>query len=249
MQLPDFEHSMAWWDKFRAFHRCFGMRNTWTIDGPIVHFDTGEAMVTRSKWDPDDRKTYNDLRIQVLGTNDDTLRKFFLVEDLERPVPKSWVTREGTQTLWLDLDHEMAVALDAPMTADTMERVPLRLRPHAKVYYTGEDQPPIGGPIIVSRPKTHPKGLLEHVKGIESACTVWKCHNPKFMLWDNTSGTKGWSSANEIKKQSILKRDYDDYAEKEFRMLSDDERYLIAVNPIRGGFTKETHAFLKFKVT
>ena len=242
MKLPEFNMNEAKWDYFRAFYIRRGPGYDYN-NQPIVQFDTGEVIVTKSRWEPDIRKTYEQWNVGVYATTDDYTSLKLCVPGTEKPLPKAWLSRDGLQTLWVDYDHKLAVRIDKKIAADTMKRIPERFRSSVNVYYGGKDDTPLGAPIEVSRPKKHHPSLVDHCEGIKAACAVWKTHNEKFVV---SRGALGFVEHDRF-LAAFKARDMDHYTDIEFRNLNDNERMLIHNLGIPNGFDSEYHEFLNLK--
>jgi hypothetical protein len=161
---------MMEWDSWRAFHieHCGHSK--------FVQFDTGELVVCRNGWRPENRQVYKELHIQIVATDDDDCPKLY-VPGSTKPVFKSHLNHKGQQTLLLDLDHKRAVSLDSYLDEDNAPLVPRRFTNsnsrYVTAWYAGPDAVPVAAPIIRHYPQPLTHDQRNHIKELVDASKVW----------------------------------------------------------------------------
>jgi len=236
MKLPEFDRSKMFWDNWQAFYviHTFGDR--------FIQFDTGEFVICQNRWHPDKRRPYNDLHIQVVGTDDRDCPKLFVPHET-KPIPKSHLNRTGMQVLLLDHDHQRAVSLEGWMTKDNAgARIPERFIDRGagrsvRAYYAGPDAFPVGA-VPITRHFPHPltSEQRRHIVELRNACTVW------IQMQDNPAAL----TIEGRREHRDVQTRVDYFVNTPFRDLTTPQRIAIAVR----GFDMiklETNPWLTFK--
>jgi hypothetical protein len=227
MKLPKFDRTKMDWDIWRAFYIIH-------VRSSFVQFDTGEFIVTARRWNPDERRTYKELNLQVVATSDDACPRLYVPGSM-KPVPKLHLIDKGQQTLLLDLDHKRAVSLDGWLTKENAPLVPRRFTERqsgVSAWYAGPDAVPVGMPVTRYYPEPLTVAQRKHVTELEDAAKVWlqMQGEPETLM----------------QKWRILKLPVRDFVDVSFSVLTTEHRAAIAVN----GFNmiaKEEHAYLTFE--
>lgn len=169
MKLPAFDHSKMEWDAWNAFHIVLEYR-------AFVQFDTGELVVCRNSWHPNNRHIYKALHLQIVATGDEDCPQLF-VPGQDKPIPKSHLNHQGMQTLLLDFDHKRAVALDSYLTQESAPLVPDRFTNsnsrYVTAWYAGPKAVPVGTPVIRHYPQPLTYDQRKHINELVDACKVW----------------------------------------------------------------------------
>ena len=172
MKLPNFDRSKMEWDSWHAFHITHEGYNK------FVQFDTGEVVVCYRRWQPDNRRDYPELHVQIVATDDEKCPKLYIPGDTPIPIPKSHLNHNGQQILLVDFDHKRAVSLDRVLNrADNPPPIPERFLDNnnrdISAYYAGPNAVPIGSPITRHYPTPLTYDQRKHIKELEDACKVW----------------------------------------------------------------------------
>lgn len=168
MKLPAFDHSRMEWDSWNAFHIVHQYN-------AFIQFDTGEFIVCRSSWRPENRQIYKELNIQIVGTDDDLCPQLF-VPGQAKPVAKSHLNHHGMQTLLLDFNHKRAVSLWPGLGKDNAPLVPERFTSAARnvtAWYAGPNAVPVGSPVTRYYPQPLTTTQRKHINDLEDASKVW----------------------------------------------------------------------------
>lgn len=231
MKLPDFDHSKMEWDSWQAFHVNLGYY-------AFIQFDTGEFVVANHSWRPEVRKTYSELHIQIVATDDDECPKLYTPGMASvvgaKPIFKSHLNHHGQQTLLLDLDSKRAVGLHPGLTKENAPLVPERFTKSHRctIWYAGSDAMPVGAPITRHYPQPLTFNQRTHIKELEDASKVW-------LQMQHPAGLK--------KRHDDVGVPVGDFVDVSFAALTIEHRTAIAV----GGFNmivKEEHPWLTFNV-
>lgn len=184
MKLPPFDHSKnaRKYDRFGEFYNELENRHYWGYNAnPFIMLETGEFFISRGRFPPDKRHTYEGLNISIMGSADPLFAHLMNGKKLLTPdgdeVKRSWLNQETYQTLIIDHDTNHVVRSSWPNNSDFDKadtRIPPRLRKYASVYWAGEGEPPMGRkPLSLSAP--HPKDdeAVAHVDSLVAACKAW----------------------------------------------------------------------------
>jgi hypothetical protein len=175
MRLPTFDHNLAKWDRFRAFH--MDHRNGRYGYGPaFVQFDTGELICELNFPRPDMRKEYKDLNVRVFATGDRHNyyhREATYTTPEGEPLKNGWLHHGAMQYLLHDLDTKRVVRLYT--SGDFSGVIPTRFRGSrmCSVYFPGPGEPPIGAPVKVTKPLPMTREERDHVNALRAACKAW----------------------------------------------------------------------------
>ena len=178
MIIPEFNHAMRRWDAYQRFYTSILRRNGYDL-GWCIGFDTGEAIITRSTFEPAQRKFYDQCGIQIVTTADMACPALFFdppaANDDEAPIPASWLNHGGQQTLLIDMQFKRAIALSGNSKTPTHWKttIPTSLRSVADAYCHGTGMMPVGSPIAVSMPMKYPLEVKEKTDDLANACKVW----------------------------------------------------------------------------
>lgn len=173
MKLHDWNHPLARWDRYKAFHmslRRGGVVDTsghYAANAPFVQFDTGELICNLCSPGPEDRGEYAGLNVGVYGTTDSTCPTLYMADGTR--VPTAWLDCGGMQHLLVDHDLRRAYRLDDMLDVD---RIPQRFvnDPHqrrwqtVRAYYPGPGREPITGQVTVRPPFKPTADEREHVE-------------------------------------------------------------------------------------
>ena len=147
------------WDYYQRFH-------THHARSAIVQFDKGELMVTKYKFDPDERCRINDFGIAFVATHDKSDVLHHLHDASGRHILKSWV---DTNMLLVDYSNNQVIALNFGRigTPDYPE-VPKPIAVlHPCAYCSGAGRKWVGGGSISYRtPAKLDKAQKEHLKDV-----------------------------------------------------------------------------------
>jgi hypothetical protein len=176
MRLPTFDHNLAKWDRFRAFH--IDHRSGRYGYGPaFVQFDTGELICELHFPRPEQRMEYKDLSVRVFATMDRHnyyhREASYTAPDGE-PLKNGWVHGTGGgQYLLHDLDTKRVVRLRT--SGDFSGVIPTRFRgPRTcSVYFPGAGEPPIGAPVKIVKPLPLTQDERSHIAALRAACKAW----------------------------------------------------------------------------
>ena len=239
MKAQPFDQSKMRWDEYRAFHVH---RSRY-----LVQFDTGEMIFTYNEPDPDFRKHFRDLEIQIVATNDDDCPKLYTDEGEE--VKKAWVTRNGQQHLAVDHERGVAVRLQHQYDQHRNPRLPPRFLNYAAAYWSGPERRPVGAPITLSKPRAFSAEQNAHILQTISACKAWVEMNgigsdvwTKYTLLDGTvfqpaRRANSWSSKYEpLKRSQLLTTSFAD--------MSHQSRWEWTVYMPEPDFTETKHTYL-----
>lgn len=177
MRLPTFEHSLAQWDRFRAFH--IDHRGGRYGYGPaFVQFDTGELICELNYPRPNMRKEYKDLNVRVFATGDRHnyyhREARYTTPDGE-PLKNTWLHYGGAmQYLLHDPDTKRVVRLGTSGSGHSGV-IPARFRGAriCSVYFPGPGEPPIGAPVNVTKPLPMTREERDHINALRAACKAW----------------------------------------------------------------------------
>lgn len=158
-------------DRFKAHYMCLDVATHYYY-GDVVLFDTGELIVTPNKWAPDKRKLYKNWNVQIVSTTDPDCPALYLPGE-DKPCIKAHLNHGGQQILWIDHDHKRAVSLERTCNGGFTDHIPERFRGLATVYYYGKNSPPLGGSVILTKPKVFPNETLRSTNALQQACRVW----------------------------------------------------------------------------
>jgi hypothetical protein len=161
MRLPAFDHTDARWDEFKAFHVRHRARDA------IVQFDTGELIITSGYFKPHQRRAYQTFGLTILAGHD-TPQLPDMVTPTGEPVRRSWLATP--QTLLIDESTRRVVRL---LRYGQLKGIPVRLRGHARGYFAGPGEPPLGGSVSVKRPIRLTPEQRRHLADVHAACTMW----------------------------------------------------------------------------
>ena len=174
MILPPFDVKEMLFDRFHRFHVWPEGYNT------FVQFSTGELIAIHRRWDPDARRTYKNLGIQIVATTDDYCPLFYTAPTDTKHIPKSYLDICGAQTLLIDETHGVVVSVERCNDPDIdqldpayLYKVPEDLRRDAIVYYPGEKSLPLGWPTYVRVPCKYTKEQMEQAEDLRLACVAW----------------------------------------------------------------------------
>lgn len=168
MKLCEVNHAARKWDTYCAFH--------WHVKPGFVQFETGELIYTVGKPDPDQRRVYNALNVQIVSTADPSCPTLLLPDGT--PVKKAWLTRGGMQYLAIDRDLNVAVQLIVPYhgrgkASDKDKLAPAHLEGRFAAYWTGPGRTPVGQAIEVSTPLKLDDEQQGHIDSILAQCGAW----------------------------------------------------------------------------
>lgn len=172
MKLPPFNHSKMEWDGWRAFHVEHGH-----MYGTFIQFDTGEFVVCRHHWRPEQRIVLKDLHIQITATGDKDCPRLY-VPGQTKSIPKSHLDHKGMQVLLLDFDHKRAVSLEHTLDKDNApSSIPTRFLDNNSrditAYYAGPKAIPLGTPIVRHFPQPLSRDQRNHLNELTEAAKVW----------------------------------------------------------------------------
>jgi hypothetical protein len=230
MKFPAFDHANAKWDAFKRFYIQHGpgYDHGYGSSRPFVQFDTGEVIVTRHKFDPDERHVYKDLGIAVYGTADDKCPTFTTPDG--ETVLKSWLTYLGQQIVLADLGTRKVVRMDYHRYEDPID-CPSDLRPNARAYFAGEGRDPVGRAVKVARPTARTKEEKAHVQSMIDASKMWAEILP--------------SDQRHTYPSKPL--DFDHVLKGEFKDFGRSERLQMIHKGVVNGYTTVSHPYLLLK--
>ena len=179
MKLPAFSHAAGdrKWDRFREFYNEVEVGQHY-YNNPFIMFETGEFIITRSRFNPTARKHYGRLNISLHGSTDARWSTFLKNKNAKLKTPDgdevlfSWLNDGRYQTILVD--HDSGRVVRCSIDPDCDKRIPARLRHCANVYFACDKEPPIGGkPLILTEPAQLTGIDKKHVDYIVSACKAW----------------------------------------------------------------------------
>jgi hypothetical protein len=174
MQVPEFDHKQAQWDRWKAFHVTHG--GDYQLSAPFVQFDTGEVVCTQWKFKPEMRRVYKDLNVRVVGTNDLDCPSFTTPDGAS--VLRGWLSGKDTrraQHLLIDLDTKHVVSLHEWLGEGI--GMPNRFNRRATAWFAGVEAEPIGSPVKVVRPRVYTKEERAHVRKLHANIVVYNKMN------------------------------------------------------------------------
>ena len=131
-------------------------------------------------WDPDQRRLYSDLNIQIVSTKDDDCPKLARPGD-NKPIPKAHLNYQGQQILLVDWNHRIAVSLDRHDKRRPRTQISRNLgmaqwlesKDTIVAYYPGEKHAPRGQQVVIECDYPFSKGQNEHLADLLQACQTW----------------------------------------------------------------------------
>lgn len=210
MILPPFaSETRRLWDYYEQFH-------THVADG-FVQFESGELIYTRAFPDPDDRRVYAKLGVQIVSTTDASLPKLLTPEG--QPIPKSWLNRQGMQYLAVDLDLKCAVRLTRSKTDnEASKKVPYFLEGHFNAYWSGPGRMPIGANITTQEPRVLSADDKAHMDSIKAQCEAWMAMTGTTVLgrriWRDNAPV-GWLGKTPATAETVLGKTMADISERD----------------------------------
>lgn len=168
------------WDRYSAFYKAVGQYE-------FILFETGEFRINHVEPDPDVRRHYESLGIELYATND-TLPygiKGFRAPDGEDVAP-AWMDVNGQQYLLIDHTHNIAVRL-SPWR--DREKVFGPLPEHlagCSAYYPNVRAKPIGAPILLSKPdpRGRKKETQKWLADLQAVATVlYQMQDKEYREW------------------------------------------------------------------
>jgi hypothetical protein len=235
MKLPPFDHSKMRWDAWQAFHVDH-------LHGRFIQFDTGEFVVCSYSWRPDQRRTYGELGLQVVATDDKDCPQLYAPGVISvigaKPIPKTHLGHHGQQMLLLDLPNRRAVGLGGMLDKDAWPTIPERFTDcYSRIvaYYSGPEAMPIGAPITQHHPHPLTPGERTHIRELIDACKVWLQMQP------NPDELK-----NKHRNAKVLP--VGDFVDVSFSALTTEHRMAIAVRDGFNMIVKKTHPWLTFNL-
>jgi len=189
---PHRSGSTTMWDRFNLHHM-------FTDGNKVVHFETGEMVVTFrfcGRVGPDDYRYYKHRNIIISSTTDSEFSHLLKQNGIglcrpgdKTPMPASWLqkTIDGStdaQTLVIDLDHMVAVNMTPLSGAGTgvstedprrnwIDRKPRHIQRVPGVYYPNRESAPEGYGVRVTRPYKMSDDEKAHLNSLTRACKAW----------------------------------------------------------------------------
>ena len=226
MQLPEFDHSIAKWDRWRAFYLDHGRGGFvtpnyygWSGGHQFTQFDTGELICT-AHGGTKDRGKFKHLNLEiVLATKTDEIKDMVFSLPDGTAVPKAWFVA-GTP-LVIDWDVGRAYKLGHGIQRDTSvpERFKRAAQYRARMYWPGPGREPITDTrVTLSRPKVWTPEQREQLTEIKDAAlttcqlrglpdwlgvTATRLGTPQADIWDEWSMFMP-TRTNALKKYSDL---------------------------------------------
>lgn len=164
MICPDFSVNISRvrWDGWRAFH---------VNHGPFTQFDTGELVLRSQTWNPDDRRSFRDLGVTIVASEDETLPALILPDGT--PIKRAWLYDGGAQVLLID-DSTRHVVRIGPWLKGENSLLPTRFAGRAiEAYFAGPGRPPIGTAVSVSPPYKLSKDEKDYLASLRAAAKMW----------------------------------------------------------------------------
>jgi hypothetical protein len=238
MRLPEWDMSRAYWDAYRRFHR--------ELPNGFVQFDTGELIcIGRFSDQPDKRKLYKDLNVEVVSTTDTHCPMFLMGGE---PVKKTWLDEKGQQILLIDHDNGHVVALagtggglDLTMPRPWALGVPESLRRHASAYWHGPHSPPVGSPVIVNKTRRLSPAEREHIEAIRSECKGWDVMSEQPRREGRWENHRHWIKGDDGRQALLFDRAMQ---VKSYLDLTHDERLDASRHGVSNGTVKHEVPFL-----
>ena len=180
MRLPTFDMGEAYWDEYKQFYIPHASKYD-ARRGPLIQFQTGELFVINRTWEPDERKLYANLNIQVVSTKDDDCPALFRPGD-KKAIPKSHLNCAGQQILLVDWNHHVAVGLDGDKRKKFRYPKDLGMSQWLEnksfaAWYKGEKYEPIGQQVCIEYDYPFTKDQQEHLSDLKMACATWYAMN------------------------------------------------------------------------
>lgn len=221
MILPKFKAQA--WDRYRAFHMTHGGSYHSHI---FVQFDTGELICTNSWPDPDYRRVYNELGVQLVLTIDKDCPQLKTASG--EKILKAWLP---SQQLLIDQASGRAVRLAYSIGHESgrLKEIPKRLQDEAFAYFGGEGMMPVGAPITINRPEVYTLEQKRKIAETVKCCKLW---------WELEKDDKKKipSKIEALTTKFLLDTD--------FSNLSDDYRRRVALYNVSHSRTTYTEAYL-----
>lgn len=199
MQRPPLDAGKKCWDSWKAFHWAFTYAGSATESGgygytPIVAFETGEVVYTHQAPGPDMRIKVHQFNFTIFGTNDASAPDLVVPDGEPEVLKRVWLEDNGQQYLLWDHDTNHVVRLGSLLED---HRVPQWLRKRANAYFTGEGAPPVGAPVVVSRPGRGvlTKDELAHIDGMKASCDMAMAMTTP-LAWDQAEGRASGKGKN-----------------------------------------------------
>lgn len=163
MILPEFKAQA--WDKYKAFHMCIG--GGWQ-GNLFVQFDTGELICVNSRPNPDYRRVYNELGVQLVLTTDKNCPQFKTARG--EKILRAWLS---PQQLLIDQSSGRAVKLSGRSYDTSLKEIPKRLQREVSAYFGGEGMMPVGTPITINRPEVYTLEQKRKIAETVECCKMW----------------------------------------------------------------------------
>ena len=248
MKQLKFEHTNKSWDRYGAFHNRYG---------GLVHFETGEVMVTAC--DVDNRKMYHEFGIQIVASTDAHCPPLFLDKECTEPCPKAWLSQGSYTPLAIDHEQKLAFALSHPHAyigktvgecRKLISHLPKHMSDDCLGYWSDAERKPIANkttrlqkPNAEWRKKVCPVLLSEVVPTITA---MYRMQEPPH--WSYRDGAyaakQSWleSSAEEIIEDilNVPEKGRDNFYKKE---LDDDDRKSYMYRIATHGFKNPRKTF------
>jgi len=209
MQLPEYNRADAKWDEYKRFY-------TRPVSF-LVHFDSGEAIITQSIFKPFYRRTIARTDLQITSTGDDdcprlkfdpkapdatTMQGELLAaghdvaKAYERPLPRVWVCPGWSQTLLVDHTTKRTVQLHTSRTYRhaAWAHVPTQFNPatgygsNAVAYIPGNGRDAIASKVHIKLPIVPDSDMRRALRKLGEGCTAW-C---SLLDGDTTKWAKDW---------------------------------------------------------
>jgi hypothetical protein len=156
------------WDRYKAFH---------VTRTPIVHFSTGEVMVTTIPA-LHQRRHYDSYGIALTSTADSSYQ-FYLDKDCTQGIPKAWITQGGQQHVAIDFEQKVVTRIQPFLGKNKTNRyLPEHLQT-ARALWMGPNRLPVAlDQIEISRPdkdtrRSFDSKALDEVKtAVTAACRI-----------------------------------------------------------------------------
>lgn len=181
MKEIEFNSAARKWDHYRTFY---------VVDGPFIHFETGEVMLWREP-SVDQRGYAGKFGVELLSTREHNLPKLFLDKDREHEVKPTWLNVNGQQSIAVDREQGVAVSCDgygahdnSDGTAHTQGR---NFKSAPVVWAAPHALPTSKRAIRVSRPAPLPKETRRKLADVRAVITAQ-------LRMENTSQSQYYTS-------------------------------------------------------
>lgn len=210
MQLAPMTNDNRRWDEYRAFH--------WNVARGFVQFETGELIYTISKPDPDQRRIFRDLDVQIVATGDKDCPRFVTPEG--EKVASAWLNRKGQSYLAVDLTTGRAVQLGGHITYGRAkpdardEQAPFYLQGRFTAYWAGPGRNPVGKPIDYAPPMKYEGEERQRLDNLKAQCEAWCAlmgiEPKRYSRTEKIDGESVWVRQCQVMPKGMVNRSFTD---------------------------------------